>query len=58
MNLDHSGKISVQELGNIFKALNVRITDAQLKGVAQQMDTDGSGMFAEISANTIESSFV
>jgi len=42
--IDGSGKISGQELGNIFKALNVKVNDNQLKQLVSEMDSDGSGM--------------
>ncbi|CAF1057166.1 unnamed protein product [Rotaria sordida] len=40
---DGSGKISHRELGNIFKALNIRTNDNQLKQFVNEMDTNGSG---------------
>jgi Ca2+-binding EF-hand superfamily protein len=44
LSTDGSGKISQKELGNIFKALNMKINDSQLKKLVTEMDTDGSGM--------------
>ncbi|CAF2860314.1 unnamed protein product [Rotaria sp. Silwood2] len=41
--IDGSGKISHRELGNIFKALNVKVNDSQLKQLVNEMDTNGSG---------------
>ena len=35
---------SQKELGNILKALNVKVNDSQLKNLVTQMDTDGSGI--------------
>ncbi|UJR32063.1 hypothetical protein I4U23_019531 [Adineta vaga] len=40
---DGSGKISQKELGNIFKALNIKVNDNQLKELITQMDSDQSG---------------
>ncbi|CAF3774664.1 unnamed protein product [Rotaria socialis] len=39
---DGSGKISARELGNIFKALNIKVNDHGLKHLMNEMDTDGS----------------
>ena len=41
--IDGSGKISDRELGNIFRALNIKVNDHQLKGLMRDMDSDGSG---------------
>jgi Ca2+-binding EF-hand superfamily protein len=41
---DRSGKISKKELGNIFKALNIKVNDNQLRQFVTEMDTDRSGM--------------
>ena len=40
---DGSGKISGRELGNIFRALNMQVTESQLKQLVGEMDSDGSG---------------
>ncbi|CAF0983982.1 unnamed protein product [Rotaria magnacalcarata] len=40
---DGSGKISARELGNIFKALNIKVNDHGLKHLMNEMDTDRSG---------------
>ncbi|CAF1005526.1 unnamed protein product [Adineta steineri] len=40
---DRSGKISEKEFGNVFKALNIKINDKQLKQIVNQIDTDGTG---------------
>ncbi|CAF1008581.1 unnamed protein product [Adineta ricciae] len=40
---DESGKISQNELGNILKALNIKINDNQLKQLVVDMDSDQSG---------------
>ena len=42
-SLDGSGKISSQELGNIFQALNIKVKKDQLDRVVSQMDSNGSG---------------
>ncbi|CAF2774344.1 unnamed protein product [Rotaria sp. Silwood2] len=40
---DKSGKISEKELGNVFKALSIKVSDSQLKKLVAEMDTDKSG---------------
>ena len=42
--IDGSGKISDQELGKIFRALNVKVSNSQLKKLVSEMDSNGSGM--------------
>ncbi len=48
IKIDGSGKISERELGNIFKALNIKISDSELKNVVAEMDKDKSGMFNKL----------
>ena len=43
-SIDGSGKISQKELGSIFQALNVKVSDSDLKKLVTEMDTDRSGM--------------
>ncbi|CAF3428800.1 unnamed protein product [Rotaria socialis] len=40
---DKSGQISEKELGNVLKALNIKLNDSQLKTLVLAMDTDKSG---------------
>ncbi|CAF1956372.1 unnamed protein product [Rotaria magnacalcarata] len=40
---DKSGQISEKEVGNVLKALNIKINDDQLKKFVATMDTDKSG---------------
>ncbi|CAF1048634.1 unnamed protein product [Rotaria sp. Silwood1] len=59
---DGSGKISHRELGNIFKALNVKVDDNQLKHLVNEMDTNGSGQiefdeFCRVMAETYFKSY-
>jgi Ca2+-binding EF-hand superfamily protein len=35
-------------MGNIFKALNVKVDNNQLKKLIKEMDSDGSGMYEKI----------
>ena len=44
LHLDESGKISQIELGNILKALNIKVNDNQLKQFVAEMDSDQSGL--------------
>ncbi len=46
--IDGSGSISDREMGNIFKALNVKVDNNQLKKLIKEMDSDGSGMYEKI----------
>ncbi len=50
LSTDGSGKISQKELGNVFKALNIKINDSQLKKIVNDMDTDRSGIWNKLSA--------
>ena len=43
VSLDGSGRISSQELGNIFQALNIKATKNQLDRFVSQMDSNRSG---------------
>ena len=39
---DKSGTISASELKSVFKALDIKATDQEIKLVLKQMDTDGN----------------
>jgi Ca2+-binding EF-hand superfamily protein len=46
--MDGSGTISNRELDSVFKALNVKLNDDQLKQLIKEIDLDGSGMYEKI----------
>lgn len=38
---DKSGSISAKEMKSVFKALGMKATDAEIRGVVRDMDIDG-----------------